>query len=179
MQKHEKNNKKSYPNLPVPSSPPLFKLYKIKRFRLTLFNNSIICSIGMIVTLENLNFLNMKGQITLKERCENKESKYVTYKNNCNEAFISWTLKKDSVSEKFPLLRVKFLLEGGESYEIFEIPRFNYEKWCPLNHIVDNDSVYSDCWCATVDFDINSFNIQNDYVIVNIDTKYDQIFNCI
>ena len=64
--------------------------------------------------------------------------------------------------------------------KFFEIPTLKYEKWCSLNYINDvNDDVYSHYWCKTVDFDINSFNIQNDYVIVNIYTKWDQIFNCI
>ena len=132
----------------------------------------------MIVILQNLNFLKMEGQITIREKKDNKESEPVTYNNDCGAAFISLMLKKDSVSKKFPSLHVQFQLKGGECYGIFEIPSVNYEKWCPLNN-VNNDHVYSDCWHGTADFDINDYNIQNDYVIVNIYTKWDQIFNCI
>ena len=54
----------------------------------------------------------MKGRITVKEKFENKVSKYVTYQNDCNEAFVSWTLKKDSDTKKFPALRMKFRPKG-------------------------------------------------------------------
>ena len=98
----------------------------------------------------------------------------VEFNNYKVEDVITYSLKRDPETKKFPLISIYFYFDGPMDMHLFgiiDIPSLNFLRWVGMNYRQNRYDIKKSKWDLILDLDVNTLNPQNDYVVINIDTR--------